>query len=107
MLLDKLLSNLAVHVEPFALCTLSTGWRLCLPGPPGVMFHFVLQGSGAVRGPDSRAIPMAPSSLVVVPAGAKHVLESRAKYNTRSGSTPRPAAIWSAAWSLAPPRTPS
>ncbi len=76
MLLDKLLSNLAVHVEPFALCTLSTGWRLCLPGPPGVMFHFVLQGSGAVRGPDSHAIPLAPSSLVVVPAGAKHVLES-------------------------------
>ena len=41
MLLEKLLSNLTVHVEPFALCTVSEGWRLHLPGPPGLLLHFV------------------------------------------------------------------
>ena len=51
MLLDKLLSNLAVHVEAFALCQLSKGWRLCLPGPPQVMLHFVLKGEGIYSGP--------------------------------------------------------
>jgi len=37
VLLDKLLANLAVDVEPFALCLLSAGWRLRLPGPADVM----------------------------------------------------------------------
>lgn len=76
MLLDKLISNLAVHVEPFALCQLSAGWRLRLPGPPEVMFHFVLQGHGAVRGPQNEVHPIGPFWLVVVPAGATHALES-------------------------------
>ncbi len=76
MLLDKLLSNLAVHVEPFALCTLSAGWRLRLPGPPDALIHFVLQGHGAILGPDGEAHSLAPSWLAVVPYGAAHALES-------------------------------
>ena len=50
MLLDKLLDYVTVHSEPFATCLLSSGWRLRLSGPPGVMFHFVMQGSGILRG---------------------------------------------------------
>ncbi len=69
MLLDKLLTNLAVHVEPFARCMLSTGWRLALPGPPEVMLHFVLEGHGAIRGLDGKTDPIAPYWLAVVPAG--------------------------------------
>jgi AraC-like DNA-binding protein len=75
MLLDKLLSNLLVHVDPFAICTLSDGWRVRLPGPPGLLFHFVLEGNGTLFGPRGDAHPIAPLSLGVVPAGAKHVLE--------------------------------
>jgi AraC-like DNA-binding protein len=75
MLLDKLLSNLSVHVKPFAICTLSDGWRVRLPGPPGVLFHFVLEGSGSIYGPHGDAHPIAPFHLSVVPPGAKHVLE--------------------------------
>ncbi len=75
MLLDKLLSNLSVHVEPFAICTLSEGWRVRLPGPPGLLFHFVLECDGVLFGPRGDAHPIAPLSLGVVPAGAKHVLE--------------------------------
>jgi len=76
MLIDKLLSNLSVHVEPFALCMISEGWRLHLPGPPLLLFHFVLEGSGTLYGPRGDAHPMFPSHLAVVPIGAKHTLES-------------------------------
>lgn len=76
MLLDKLLSNLYVGVEPFSVCLVSTGWRLRLPGPPDVMLHFVLRGKGIVRGPDDRAHRLGPGWLVVVPKGVMHALES-------------------------------
>lgn len=76
MLLDKLLSNLTVYVKPFALCTLDKGWRLHLPGPSGLLFHFVLQGEGTLYGPNNDEHPIFPGHLAVVPIGAKHVLES-------------------------------
>ncbi|MCZ6750246.1 MAG: AraC family transcriptional regulator [Acidobacteria bacterium] len=79
MLLDKLLSNLAVHVEPFALCIVSAGHKLPLPGPPVVMLHSVHKGNGVVHGPQGAVIPIAPSWLVVVPQGVPHSLESIAK----------------------------
>lgn len=75
MLLDKLLSNLSVHVEPFALVTMSEGWRLHLPGPPGLLLHFVLEGNGVLYGPRGDAHSFAPRHLAVIPAGANHVLE--------------------------------
>ena len=75
MLLDKLLDHVVVHSEPFATCLVSSGWRLNLPGPPNVMFHFVMQGSGLLRLPDGTTCPMKRFSLAVVPHGAKHTLE--------------------------------
>ena len=75
MLLDKLLDHVVVHSEPFATCLVSSGWRLNLPGPPNVMFHFVMQGSGVLRLPDGTTYPMKRFSLAVVPHGAKHTLE--------------------------------
>jgi AraC-like DNA-binding protein len=74
MLLDKLLDYVVVHVEPFATCLINSGWRLNLPGPPNVMFHFVMQGSGVLRVPDGRTYPMERFSLAVVPRDAKHTL---------------------------------
>jgi AraC-like DNA-binding protein len=76
MLLDRLLSNLSVYVKPFAICTVSDGWRLHLPGPTGLLFHFVLEGNGVLYGPRGNAHPMAPMHLSVVPIGAKHILEA-------------------------------
>lgn len=75
MILDRLLANIVVTVEPFALCLLNTGWRLGLPGPSDTMFHFVLEGSGVLRGPDGRAQPIGRYNLAVVPSGARHSLE--------------------------------
>lgn len=76
MQLDRLLTHLDVDVEPFALCTLSKGWRLRLPGPSSVLLHFVLKGDGAVLGPEDDAERVAPMWLSVVPTGAKHALET-------------------------------
>lgn len=77
MLLDKLLSNLAVHVEPFALCMVSKNWRLSLPGPPGVMLHFVLKGSGAISDTNRDLHPIGPNYLAIVPRGIAHTLQPR------------------------------
>jgi len=70
-----LLDYVTVHAEPFAMCLLSTGWRLRLPGPPDVMFHFVMQGSGFLRGPNDELYPLERFSLAVVPRGMRHNLE--------------------------------
>ena len=75
VLLDKLLDNVIVRVEPFATCLLSSGWRLNLPGPPDAMFHFVMQGSGILRGPAGETYQLDRFSLGVVPKGIKHTLE--------------------------------
>ncbi len=75
MMLNKLLSNLAVEVQPFALCEVSPGWRLRLPGPSGTLLHFVLQGDGVLQGPDGEKHELKPFSLSVVPKGVGHTLE--------------------------------
>lgn len=80
MLLNKLPSNISVHVKPFAICTLSKGWRLHLPGPPGLLFHFVLEGNGVIYGPRGDAHRIAPLHLFVVPTGAKHIPECRGDF---------------------------
>jgi AraC family transcriptional activator of mtrCDE len=75
-MIEKLLANLAVEAEPFALCKLSSGWRIHLPPPPGVVLHFVLQGDGFVINPEGIRAPLKPMSAVIVPAGMPHVLET-------------------------------
>ncbi len=75
MILDRLFTNIVVSVDPFALCLLNTGWRLGLPGPPDVMFHFVLHGSGVLRGPRGEPQMLFPYSLAVIPRGIEHTIE--------------------------------
>lgn len=77
MLVDKLLSNLDICVEPFSLCEVGPGRRLRLPGSARVMLHFVLAGSGFVRSAVGTVHPLKPCSLAVVPKGEQHALEPR------------------------------
>ncbi len=79
MLLSKLLSHLVVRVQPFALCHVSRGWRLGLPGPRGTMLHFVLEGRGIIRKPNGEKHYLNPYSLSVVPKGMAHLLETLGK----------------------------
>ncbi len=89
--LDELLSNLAVEVDPFALCMISSGWRLSLPCPTEVLIHFVLQGSGSVVGRKGEAHPVGPFWLVIVPKGADHALESTGRISHEQKITGLPA----------------
>ena len=75
VLLDKLLSNVDIHVEPFSLCEVSPRRRLRLPGSEKVMLHFVLAGSGFVRSAAGTVQPLKTCSLAVVPKGVQHSLE--------------------------------
>ena len=92
MLLDKLLRNVFVHVEPFATCLLDDGWRLSLPGPPDVMFHFVLEGSGFVIGPGGQRHRLERFCLAVVPKGTPHSIECGASIRSER-SIPAPPVV--------------
>jgi AraC family transcriptional activator of mtrCDE len=74
-LLDRLVSDLNVHVAPFAICAVSAGWCLDLPGPSEVMLHFVLHGQGALRSPNAPVSTLQTCFLAVVPPGTVHELE--------------------------------
>lgn len=76
MLLDKLLSSLDIHVEPFSLCEVSPRLRLSLPAADRVMLHFVLTGSGILRSAAGTEQSLRRCTLAVVPKGVQHSLES-------------------------------
>jgi hypothetical protein len=73
--MERLLDNLDVQAEPFAVCCLSTGWRLKLPAPEWVTLHFVLQGECRLIAGGPTAMPMGTHTLAVVPAGVPHAIE--------------------------------
>jgi len=72
--LDKILSNLHIRVEPFALCLISDGWRLHLPGPSEVVLHFMLKGEGVISSQESGEQPVSACGLLIVPPGIPHAL---------------------------------
>jgi AraC-like DNA-binding protein len=75
MLLDKLLSNLDIHVEQFSLCEVTPGKRIHVPNSPRVMLHFILARTGFVRSSSGEAYSLKPCSLAIVPRGVQHSLE--------------------------------
>ena len=75
MLLEKLFENLALRVDAFATCGVSTGWRLRVPGLDWVVLHFVMQGDGVLRCPKGNTHPIPCYSLAIVPTRLEHDLE--------------------------------
>ena len=75
MLLDRLLTNLQLTLQPFAVCEVSSGWRLRLGKLDWVTVHFVLRGTGRLRARGS-VLALRPHSLALVPAGLAHTLET-------------------------------
>jgi len=75
VVLDKLMANLSIEVEPFALCHIGEGWRLRLPPPPVPMLHFVIQGTGGVGGPGG-VRPIGTSWMAIIPPGVDHLLQA-------------------------------
>lgn len=76
MLLERLFENLAIRVEPFAVCEVAPGWRLRMEALDRVTIHFVVDGEGTLRvgrGPRQR---LGAYTLAIVPPGLTHALES-------------------------------
>lgn len=74
MLLDRLLDNLALVVEPFARCDVAGGCCLRLDDLGWVTMHVVLQGEGELVTGRGRAYPLRPGTLGLVPARMPHSL---------------------------------
>lgn len=75
MLLDSLLENLDLRVDPFAACRVADGWRLRLPGNDWVTFHFILQGEGALRTGSGELLALGPNTLAIIPPGVVHAIQ--------------------------------
>lgn len=74
MLLERLLDNLAVHVEPFARCDVAAGCCLRLHDLGWVTLHFVLHGEGTVTGGSDTHHELRPGTLAVIPARMPHTI---------------------------------
>ena len=75
-LLDELFDDLRVEVEPFALCTVSAGWRLRLTPSERPTLHFVLRGSGYLEFDGDASEPLSVDSLALVPPGHPHAIRN-------------------------------
>lgn len=83
MLLDSLLDNLELKVDPFAACRVADGWRLRLPGNDWVTLHFILQGEGALRLGSGELLALGPNMLAIIPPGIVHAIQcGRAQHET-------------------------
>lgn len=63
-------------MEAFAVCEVSSGWRLRLERIGQVTIHFVLAGRGRLRMSDGTVVAMPTRSLVLVPADRPHTIET-------------------------------
>ncbi len=81
MLLEKLFDNLALTVDPFALCRLAESWRLKVPGSDCVTLHYTLIGDGKIMLRSGELLPIFANSLAVVPPNVSHAVQFGAVAN--------------------------
>lgn len=75
ILLDTLLAELEIGVEPFALCEIRTRWRLRPVGRGEASVHYVLAGQGVLALPDGAPLAIKAGAMVVIPSGVKPWIE--------------------------------
>lgn len=71
---DRILSELDIRPEPFALCALEGMCSLGLGRVPGATLHYVLSGEGHLSVQGHGPIPLMPGQMVLVPSCARHSL---------------------------------
>lgn len=74
---DRILNELDIQPEPFALCALEGMCSLGLGRVPGATLHYVLNGEGHLSLQNHDPIALAPGRLVLVPSCARHSLSHR------------------------------
>jgi AraC-like DNA-binding protein len=78
VLIDDLIDNLALRVEPFAICEVGSPDELVFPPSETVTLHFVLRSTGRFATAGRPPVPIAPYTLVLVPAGLQHSMTTAA-----------------------------
>jgi len=71
---DRILSELDISADPFAICALEGACSLGLGRVPRATLHYVLGGQGELRLPGQAPFRLAPGRLVLVPAAMRHSL---------------------------------
>ncbi|OYX45054.1 MAG: hypothetical protein B7Z02_03170 [Rhodobacterales bacterium 32-67-9] len=77
MVLDEVLSAMAVEVEPFSLCDMAPRGWLDMPKSPSASLHYVLSGAGALHIGTRRTHSIGEGDLILVPSGASHSIGAR------------------------------
>jgi AraC-like DNA-binding protein len=75
MLLERLLDNLALELEAFAVCRVAPGWRLRLPALDHATFHYVVRGRGELRGGGAGGLALSRGTIALVPPGLLHGIQ--------------------------------
>jgi len=78
VLLDDLIDNLAIRVEPFAICEVGSPGELVFPPSETITLHFVLSSTGRFASAGRPSVAIAPYTLVLVPAGLRHSMTTAA-----------------------------
>lgn len=72
--LERLLVTLSVRLHAFAVCHVVPGTRLAFEPMDAVTVHYVLAGRGTLGTSGTEALPFAPRTLMIVPAGVDQTL---------------------------------
>ncbi len=91
--LEKLLDGLDVEVEPFAVCEVRGRGALDMGRHQKAMIHYTLAGTGLVKAPGHPAIEVAPGTVLIIPAGMPHRLESSSRSPESTPELPRCAPL--------------
>ncbi len=70
--LERLLCLLDVRMHAVALCEVSRGTRLKLPGMEMVLVHYVLKGEGVLTAQDGSQVSFGPDTLIFLPPLCGH-----------------------------------
>jgi AraC-like DNA-binding protein len=71
-IIERLLCLLDVRMHALALCEVSRGVRLKLPGMESVLVHYVLEGSGVIVSEEGVKVEFGPDALIFLPPGCGH-----------------------------------
>lgn len=76
VLLDDLIQNLALRVEPFAICEVGLPGELVFPPSDAITLHFILDGRGYLAAPGRPPAPVSPYTLALVPRDLRHSMSA-------------------------------
>lgn len=77
--IDRLLCLLDVQMHALALCEVTRGAGLRLPGMDDVLIHYILEGSGVLVMEDRTTVEFGRDTMIFLPPGASHDMAETAK----------------------------